>query len=98
MELQSISAPPLSAQPSPLAHGLRCPVCQGGLRWEDDLGFCSCAGRRVPLRGGRVPDFLGNAGPEARHIWEWPDGFVRRARPSIEALREGAALPPEARA
>src|SRR4051794_40103553 len=96
MELPSISAAPLSAQPSPLAHGLRCPVCRAELRWEDDLGSCSCTGQRVPLRGGRVPDFLGSEDVEARRIWAWPAGFLRRARPALEALRDGAPLPSEA--
>src|SRR5947199_5503304 len=74
---------------------VRCPECKEAVRWESGRGVCPC-GRGAGLIGGVIPDFLGDVPVEVANVFEWPSGFLARAKPWLAAVRSGDVVPAEA--
>ena len=76
-----------------LPADLSCPECKVSIVWHEGSGRCGRCDRPFSILGQGLPSVLGSEDSSAKAIFTWPDGFIGRAIPWIEALRSGETLP-----
>jgi uncharacterized protein YbaR (Trm112 family) len=86
------------AQLPRLPEGLSCPSCRGTLNWDSASVRCDHCGRRVPIHGGRIPDFLAGEDRVVDAILCWPDSFMQHAEPWLLAVASDRLVSAEASA
>jgi len=84
-----------SGRISGILEGLTCPGCEGALVPGPAGGECRACGSSIPLRDGRIPDYLRGDWASAEAILGWPREFVERAAALLPALRAGQAVSSE---